>query len=201
MYTNIGRKLKSLAKIVGIGGLLISICFFLYFCTEYNMAKKKLVENSANINIINQMKDYDYNQLKDYIINYTPEGIGLANKYNNIIIGSLIIGVVCLISTWPLYGFGQLIETNMSIEKHLSKMLGNQEMSNTKLSSLNNKPDDRIDTNIEMPKDVSNSLINDIQENRLIAEEGTIDKHTPFIIIGSICIIIFLVIIFLTGGF
>ena len=72
MFNNIGRKIKGLAMIIGIGGAI--------FCV---LAALQIVS----------------------------AGLG---EFSSVFIPLAILSIV---SSWPLYGFGQLIESVMSIEE------------------------------------------------------------------------------------
>ncbi len=99
MYKNIGKKLKTLASIVGIGGsglsLLIGIFVSLASCSGGG---------------------------RGYYQGYSDD-VSEGVMWLFIFLG---IAVVCFISSWVLYGFGQLIESTQNIE---NKILGKQPLS------------------------------------------------------------------------
>lgn len=92
MYKNIGKKLKGLASIVGLGGsglsLLIGIIIAFTACSGGG---------------------------RGYYQGYS-EDVGKGVMWFFIFLG---IAVVCFISSWFLYGFGQLIESTQNIENRL----------------------------------------------------------------------------------
>lgn len=50
-----------------------------------------------------------------------------------VLLTCVILGLICVISAWPMYGFGQLIESLMDIEQMMKN--GNNQQSSNKRST------------------------------------------------------------------
>ncbi len=83
MYTNIGRKIKALAKVIGIGGAIICAVTALLLFSFAGAYDRKIL--------------------------YAYAGISILSCF------------LCIISSWPLYGFGELIDKADAIEKNTRK--------------------------------------------------------------------------------
>lgn len=90
MYQNIGKKIQTLAKIIGwlllIAGAIACLVFLI---------------KSAEVS-----SDYRYAER-------------LKEEYNTYAIISLVSGFVGYISTWILYGFGQIVEDVRAIRERI----------------------------------------------------------------------------------
>lgn len=81
MYSNIGRKIKVLSQVVGLLSMIAGIIVWIHFIT-----------NSYTV----------YDRYSDYTKYLTADDwIGWL---------SLVAGFFSIIASWPLYGFGELIE-------------------------------------------------------------------------------------------
>lgn len=112
MYKNIGRKLKTLASIVGLGGsglsLLIGIIIAFSACSGGG---------------------------RGYYQGYSEDvGEGIMCFFI-----FLAIAVVCFVSSWVLYGFGQLIDSTQNIEYRLSGQhsINNYPINSTTINAKN----------------------------------------------------------------
>ena len=82
MYSNIGRKIKVLSQVVGLLSMIVGIVVWIYFITNFYT---------------------EYGRYGDYRRYLTSDDwIGWF---------SLVAGVLGIIVSWPLYGFGELIES------------------------------------------------------------------------------------------
>lgn len=80
LYGNVGRKLKILAQVCGIIGI---VCFLLAFLIEL---------------------------------------LTMFDAFNGLLLLTMgLLGILCIISSWPLYAFGQLVEDVQLIRSGASK--------------------------------------------------------------------------------
>lgn len=103
MYSNIGGKIKGLAKAIGIIGMVCGAIWLLASIIDY----------SEYSDYIKYTYSYEYSSL------YTKGLKAIAAK--NGIKWSIITIATSFISSWPMYGFGQLIEnTDKLVALHQS---------------------------------------------------------------------------------
>ncbi len=100
MFDNIGGKLKSLAKKIAIAGTVIGVLCFLISVVQY-------AENAEYIDRL----DSSFSSLREAAV--------IANRARTGIFASLGLILASIVSSWPLYGYGQLIENSDKILKHL----------------------------------------------------------------------------------
>ena len=93
MYNNIGKKIMKLSQILGVVILVICILASIYFLTD-----------SAT-----------------YRTGFGTYETVMNEGNNGMAVGCIIIGAFFYIGTWPLYGFGQLLDDIKQLkEKALS---------------------------------------------------------------------------------
>ena len=103
MFTNIGGKIKGLAKFLCWVGIIISVILAIVFITTGNKASKELDNRRYN---------YSYNDytVKEATTTLTTTGWVL-----------LFVGpLASWISSFTLYGFGELIDRTASIDEKLA---------------------------------------------------------------------------------
>lgn len=120
--SNVGRKIKTLVKVVTILGLIS--CVILFF-----------VGNAA------------YQEDKDYIEYATANGGAYGypslqragdNAYNGLQLRNMAfpMAIALLIGSLPLYGFGVLVENSELQSERLSQLIEEQKKANTALNAL-----------------------------------------------------------------
>jgi|GEM_PF-1277364 len=104
MFNNVEKKVQTLAKIIFILGIVISIIIFLIGISKY-IEDKDCLEYSSYLGT----GGYGYNTLVEAGNNAY---MGLQMMKN-----SIFLFISSIISCLPLYGFGMLIESNELIAK------------------------------------------------------------------------------------
>ncbi len=95
MYSNIGGKIKGLAKFIAGMGVFCGVVWLIWSIVAYT-------DNTEYIKYADLLSAYEYPVL------YEAGMEGLAGKEG--IKWSIITIIASFISSWPMYGFGQLIE-------------------------------------------------------------------------------------------
>lgn len=104
MFNNIDSKLKNLAIVIIVLGICISVIWFCKSCYDYNN-NKSFIGSSSN----------------EYLREYTKyEVIAIAGKSG--MIYSVVLFVSSIISSFLIYGFGELIERAERIDNRLEKI-------------------------------------------------------------------------------
>lgn len=116
MYDDIGGKLKKYAKFVAVVGMVIGLLWFMISMFSY-------VENAEYI-------EYAYEDGQPSLQALALEAVAAKQG----MIYSLLLIASSIISSWPLYGLGQLIQNSDIIRKHLTGSTS-QEVSSDNYSS------------------------------------------------------------------
>lgn len=95
MYSNIGGKIKGLAKWVAIIGMISGAILLVVSLVAYT-------KNANYIEFANAYYAYDYTSFYERGMEAFAAREG--------ILWSIVTIIVSFISSWPMYGFGQLIE-------------------------------------------------------------------------------------------
>lgn len=102
MYEDIGGKLKKYAKFVAVVGMVIGLLWFMISMFSY-------VENAEYI-------EYAYEDGQPSLQALALEAVAAKQG----MIYSLLLISTSIISSWPLYGLGQLIQNSDIIRKNLT---------------------------------------------------------------------------------
>lgn len=104
MYSNIGEKIKGLAKAIGIIGMVCGAIWLL----------ASLINYTEYSDYIQYAYSYEYSFLYEKGLQAVAAKEGI--KW------SIITIAASLVSSWPMYGFGQLIEnTDKLVAMHQNK--------------------------------------------------------------------------------
>ena len=103
MFDNIGEKIKILAKTIGILGTVVGVIVFIYAFVSY----------SENAEYEKYLYEYSYSFLQDAAV--------AAVAAKTTMKWSAALALTSIVSCWPLYGFGQLIENSTIIAEHYRK--------------------------------------------------------------------------------
>lgn len=118
MYNDVGKKVKILAQILGWLSLIAGIIVFLVL-------------------ICNQTEDYSRYSGYYKVYNTADDGIAFA---------ALVVGFLGFISSWFIYGFGQLIEDTETIKEATVAMHIANHKASVNNAPMNSKNQTKIDS-------------------------------------------------------
>lgn len=99
MYDNIGEKIQTLAKVIGILCLIVGILMFILLITD-----------GAEVPTYSK---YGNKTGTEFVANTANDFLGWV---------TLVAGIIGFCSSWVLHGFGELIQEAASIRHHLTEI-------------------------------------------------------------------------------